>query len=429
MPQEITDQHGNVYVLNDSGLVIPMHRLNVDGSVPTVASEIGTPGSDARAAVEGATRATGRGNRTIGFGDSLTAGNMSTASGVLNYANTSYFDWATLLSENQIRYQRNAGVGGDTVAEMLARVDDDVIAYAPDRCLILGGTNDLASIDSGATTVSAVITDYETILDALQAAGIEPIMVTLPPRASYQDECDQFNIALTDLADRRGHVLVDGYSVLVDPTTRAQQASYTTDGVHFTIAGAQALGQSVANQLANHYTPNKPYVTKSAADSINLLTNGTMTTDATADGKADSWSFGGSGGTVAYALVEDAAAVVGKWQEVAVTATTQRNMSQTLSGSRWAVGDRLAFSGIIEAESVASGFYTLARLTFSGTSVRLTPVNAITTNFGPVRFYGEMVVPSGTTSIFAEVTCNAAGTGTYRAGQMTVLNLTALGII
>ena len=51
--------------------------------------------------------------------------------------------WAHLLSNSRIRYGRNAGVSGNTLAQMRARVQSDIIAPGDvDVCVVMGGTND-----------------------------------------------------------------------------------------------------------------------------------------------------------------------------------------------------------------------------------------------------------------------------------------------
>jgi len=76
----------------------------------------------------------------------------------------------------------NAGVSGDTSAQMLARLSADVIAQAPQICTVMAGTNDMANAVAADTLNTTMITTYianmGSIIDGLIGAGIKPIVVS-----------------------------------------------------------------------------------------------------------------------------------------------------------------------------------------------------------------------------------------------------------
>lgn len=111
---------------------------------------------------------------TVLFGDSITQGQtwwntMDDASG--NRFGPSPAALSTSAATN-------AGVAGNTTAQMLARVAADVTALAPRYVSVLGGTNDVGNDVSAATTIA----NLTAIYNAIVAAGGKFVACTIPPR-------------------------------------------------------------------------------------------------------------------------------------------------------------------------------------------------------------------------------------------------------
>lgn len=102
----------------------------------------------------------------ICFGDSITEGNGPIPG---------YFALASVLSGQQLRLVRNAGIGGNTTAQMLARVQADVVAYAPAYCIVLGGTND------SSVAVSVTQANLTAIYDGSHGREHPPRPLHAPP--------------------------------------------------------------------------------------------------------------------------------------------------------------------------------------------------------------------------------------------------------
>lgn len=367
------------------------------------------------------------GNGTICLGDSLAYGGTYEVSSQLQLGMTSWFTWASHLSGGQIRYVRNAGVNSDTTAQALARIGSDVIAYDPDRCIVCIGTNDLAGINGGSKTFASVKTDYRSIVTALRGNRIDPILCLLPPRNTYLSEWDAFNEWLTRYAQSTGLKLVDLVTPLIDETTGEMQSAYTSDGVHFTQAGAKVAGQAIATSLAKYLPEDYPYITRRSADTANLITNGTFVGDGNADGIANSWSGAGSGGTVTRSLEADANCI-GNWSKFDVSVAGQRNISQTISDTLWDVGDVLEFSGLATLTPVSGMTLTVQVVTTGGGTRSFAAFNQCSeTVSAGTRFSFPFTVPSGATLLYIEVINSATGTGVFRVAQMTLRNLTTLG--
>ena len=137
----------------------------------------------------------------------------------------------------------NLGVYGDTLEDMLARVDA-VQAANPRQIFLLGGINCLRP-----DNVDLCLEQYETLLDALTAAcpqaeicveSVLPVGKELDPDGSVNDAVRRFNAALEPLARKKGCAFADLYAAyeqdgFLNPTL-------TRDGIHlnFTAYGPWA---------------------------------------------------------------------------------------------------------------------------------------------------------------------------------------------
>jgi lysophospholipase L1-like esterase len=140
----------------------------------------------------------------------------------------------------------NAGVPGNTTADMLARLDKDVFAYKPDVLFILGGTNDLGRNVSEAT----IIANLKTIILAARAKGIRIFLVLVPPD-SYTNMAaaiDSLNVAITHLANIYTIVAIDIHTPL-SQDNGTFQPRYTSDGLHFTDLGAQTVANAIFSRI------------------------------------------------------------------------------------------------------------------------------------------------------------------------------------
>lgn len=183
------------------------------------------------------------------LGDSITAGNTSG-----NYdSDTGFFTWGNALAGAPFTLLHNAGVGGETSTQILARVDADVLAHSPGYCMVLCGTNDP---DTGTDVLKANIA---AIYDKLSAAGIYTFLQTIPPTPSgttaKKAQIVAVNRWLVEFcATKTDAELLDVYSVLVDnaSTTMAAKANVMRDSAHPSNYGAQLVGQLVAEHFAAH---------------------------------------------------------------------------------------------------------------------------------------------------------------------------------
>ena len=153
--------------------------------------------------------------RIVFFGDSLTWG---------GYGGNFVDEVKRLLPDHEII---NAGRGGDTVVNLLQRLDDDVLAHNPDGVFILIGGNDAvaysqpltrnyyrrrdAGLPDGSMTLDLFAQSYRELLTRLQLAHVVT-WVGLPPN-EYNPETvaaqKLFNAETPDIAESMAIPVLD----------------------------------------------------------------------------------------------------------------------------------------------------------------------------------------------------------------------------
>ena len=260
---------------------------------------------------------------TIGLlGDSITAGNDE------ERRNRGYWTWAEVLQGQLYDVVAYAGIGGNTCAQMLARVNADVIAYAPTGCVVMGGANDIA----GGRTYAAIIADLEDIYDLLHAAGIHIIATTSVPSTSYSTEGQRtiFRDMATWIA---GYVAAHpSYMTYCDTGSLYADANenpltgYTWDGVHCTALGAYTIGSALATAIAGIAPARNLWLDAGDPRGINYNTEmaGTGGTKSGAATGTVATGYQVAGSCVASKTARTGG---GEWQKIAMSASGDGRLS------------------------------------------------------------------------------------------------------
>ncbi len=474
------------------------------------------------------------------LGDSITAWNWTDA------ANNVHSDsWATHLAlglAGKLHLIRNAGIGGNTTAQMLARFDSDVMAYLPDGGWvgIAGGTNDpdgvtdtypnveaminrahnggckvflcsnitngcpalaaptvtatgaitggtlaagsysyrvaalndvgttLASTAAGATvasgTTGSVVISWPHIQGARsykiygRIGGSELLIATntlttagcryvdtgsvtpsgaLPganTTASARNSAahlkhGRVRNSLMRLARKYGLPLIDFHTMNADPAASGIfLAGASVDGTHPANKNQRLMGVEGSLKLAPYLPPTAFVWTLDNAYPSGLTANALLLNN---DGsKPAGWTV---------SLGSSAMATVAGINGSAIQVSSASGAAQYLYSPEYAafsVGDKLAFYGKLNFSgadaaygraSIAAKFQQVVTPRFVGKL----DLNADTN--GVVPFYFEGTVPVGGLSLIIEVALTlagsaAGGTVTLSAGQLDIVNLTALGL-
>lgn len=381
------------------------------------------------------------GSRWITIGDSITANDGANG----NYAwNGAWFSRIAAQSLGRIRKVDAFATGGFTLEQIEATHLPTALAMSPrpDVCIVEGGTNNTGAGTGTLFDFAAARATHGRIVNALRAVGIIPVVVLIPPRGDgstlVQANVAKWNAYVNRYAQDNGLSVLDMFTPLVDPATGGYLAGLTLgDNVHPSRLGDKAIADYAltVTRLQDLTPPSRP-LPALWTDPTNLIPSGygLNRVDTNADGIADGWASLGSGTNATFSLVTPSAAdnLRGKWQQI--TRATGGTADKTLYyriASGWAVGDKLSISVRFQADGYTAngGNYSV--------QLKGTPNNAYwgaylwTQDCADGLVSMDIVIPSDKTTLDLQISTNAptgAGSTNLRAGEVTVRNLTALGI-
>jgi len=358
-----------------------------------------------------------RSSRTIVLGDSIDAGTP-----------TGWYHYYT-LQLGKIQQIRNAGIGGNTTTQMLARIQADVLDYAPDVVILGGFTNDTdpANGVSAATTRSNI----KTMVGMVRAAGALPVLRTAPPINAGDAARTQLTLTqnawLKQYGISQGIEVLDIYQAVADPSTGQFAAGISDDGVHPTEIGAKAIADYLLAQPTPAAFRGSHQFARAATDESNMVVNGVFVGDTDANGLANNMV---AAGTATYSLAAAETGVSGNWQRVTTASATAGSfrtstISATSSGRTvWTIGDRFSVAGRIRT---SGGGSALVRLTFTGVGTTTDVVRPLTRAISNGVFSGEYTIPTGTTGIQLMVQ-NSGAAGWVEVAEVALRNLTQLSV-
>lgn len=182
----------------------------------------------------------------ICIGDSLTYGYGVSRSEV----------WTKLLSDKYQIEVINKGINGDTTAGMLARFQNDVVAYKPSHVIIMGGTNDFIM----GSSLAMVRVNISTMVHQAMSYNIIPVigiqMLTDPIMAklSWSNVTD-FLIVNNEIEKYRQWVInfskifnvpfIDFYDMFDNKLKHLDSHDLYMDGLHPTFEGNKILAEAI----------------------------------------------------------------------------------------------------------------------------------------------------------------------------------------
>lgn len=188
------------------------------------------------------------------LGDSITAAPEGYVGMVYNYLYACHPETPVLVL--------NAGVSGNRIVDLLARLDQDVIARDPQWLTVSIGINDLwHHLIPGhhGVSVSDFRAGYEELLSRLKTGTRARIflMTTTAIGEDLDNEPNrrlaEYNAVIRDLAAREGHALIDLNRAFHEAIRRGRAFNpvyhLTYDGVHPTPAGHQLIATQVLKAL------------------------------------------------------------------------------------------------------------------------------------------------------------------------------------
>lgn len=193
---------------------------------------------------------TGNGFLTNGTAASDSYGPYYTGGTFVRTDDYGFATWADFVSNGSFGNIINSGIGGNTTAQILARVKTDVLAYKPRLVIDESGTNDIVAGDSAATIISR----KQRLFDAYRTIGARIIAFDISPRflfdAAKRDVAVAVNRWLNQQAATASDIAVFPMSaILADyaSTTGGVSAARTFDDTHPNNLGAFLAGKALVN--------------------------------------------------------------------------------------------------------------------------------------------------------------------------------------
>jgi lysophospholipase L1-like esterase len=215
--------------------------------------------------------------RAIIFGTSLEAqsGGLPSGVGVIDTAMSSR-GWPhhfNVYMEQRFDLNRNAGVGGNTFAQMLTRMNADVLAYPSDWVFIGGPVNDI----SAGRTTAQIKADLDAIHAAILADGRRILQLTCAPSDFYDTAAeklvvDEINAYIWTLHQKNGVLVSDAFEVLRAAGGYGPATGMAVDGIHFSEQGSHLVGRKAAETVAAALPP-LPRALQTPTGRVNVIGN------------------------------------------------------------------------------------------------------------------------------------------------------------
>lgn len=368
-------------------------------------------------------------------------------------------------SNGRLVFAENAGVASDTVQMMRDRLQADVISKHPAACVILAGSN---STTKGQAHWDDARSVYENeIIKPLMAAGILPVLCTIPPRDGSRTVGTggtygvngpliyrltlAWNVFVRAMAAKYRLPLVDLYAVVTDPATGEYRTpGWTSDGVHWNTSRTHEIGKAIVDVLAPLFPNVVVPLTRDRQlvggnPTLNWAPDGLFlgAFDQGTGGRYPLGFNGTSSSNLTVAAVDPVAGdplTAGKWMQLSKIGGTSSynvnlvrtlNQIQTNTGIALVAGQRVGIGFAYKLENILSNAYLTVSFTWrdsGAASLRMTtPMNQFKVASKGIVYF-EDVVPTGAADCRLDFAWGADGTGDFYVGQVTEVNLDGNGI-
>ncbi len=150
----------------------------------------------------------------------------------------------------------NCGVGGDTTADLLVRIGEDVVDQQPDCVVLQVGINDVWKRFS----VGEIVTpdefrgNYEKIVAQLKATGaklviIQPYLLKIDDKQRFRPYLNEFLAIIREIAEREQIPVVPMDEIFTGLSQDIKPAQFSADGVHPTHRGCRYIADCLIKEL------------------------------------------------------------------------------------------------------------------------------------------------------------------------------------
>ena len=152
----------------------------------------------------------------------------------------------------------NRGVGGDKTAELLRRIERDVLAENPDLVVLDVGVNDVWHRANGViVTPEEFRANYETLVTKILGAGarlilVQPFMLRVGDMPGFRPYLNAVNDIIYEIAKREHLTLIPMDEIFNDITQDVAPTRFAADGVHPSDIGCQYISDLVVKEIKKH---------------------------------------------------------------------------------------------------------------------------------------------------------------------------------
>jgi acyl-CoA thioesterase I len=149
-----------------------------------------------------------------------------------------------------------SGVCGERTAEMMERVNRDVIRHRPSYVVILGGTNDLGwGVGPG-----QIMMNLRHMYEAARQSAIQPVALTVPSIRGYDTSIAgrlELNGMIQSYSAQTDMPCVDLFAATAEPLTGRLAESYCNDGLHLSTSGYRLIATLLFEQVFHDRLPGR----------------------------------------------------------------------------------------------------------------------------------------------------------------------------
>lgn len=153
----------------------------------------------------------------------------------------------------------NRGVGGDRTADLLARVDEDVLAEQPDVVVMFVGVNDVWRRFAVGEVVSEgeFRANYSALVKTILGSGaklilIQPYVLPMDDKRRFRPYLVAFNEIIREIAKSENLPLIPMDEIFNGVTQDIDPAQFAVDGVHPTHRGCRYIADQAVKELKKY---------------------------------------------------------------------------------------------------------------------------------------------------------------------------------
>lgn len=150
----------------------------------------------------------------------------------------------------------NCGVGGDQTAELLARVQKDVVEEHPDVVVLEVGINDVwrRFTSEEFITPEESEANYRSLVETILKTGaklllIEPFVLNVSDKQRFHPYLTKLNESIRSIAQEKGLTLIPLDEIFKGVTQDIDPKNFAADGVHPTHRGCRYIADLVIKEL------------------------------------------------------------------------------------------------------------------------------------------------------------------------------------